>query len=195
MFSNQMGHLLPITYLCLTSHLQSYYLPTYQPTTHLLKCTPYLLVHPPITYLHINYLPTNPPTHLDVLLIHPHTYLYTHPLTYILHTHPFAYLFTHPPTQMYYLSTHTPTYIPTHLHTYYIPTHLPIYLPTHPPIYLPTHPSPTNLHYYNSQFFKRFKLTDLSFSLMDMYILTKSQRLEGHMYLLTNQLDYSGSFD
>jgi hypothetical protein len=27
---------------------------------------------------------------------------------------------------------------------------------------------------------------------MDMYILTKGQGLEWYMYLLTNQLDYSG---
>jgi hypothetical protein len=163
MFSSQMGHFLPITYLCPTSHLQFYNLPTYQPTTHLPKCTPYLSVHPPITYLHINYLPTYQPTH---------------PLKCT----------TYPPT-------HLLTYPPNYLHTYYIPTHLPIYLPTHPPTYLPTHPSPTNLHYYNSWFLKRFKLINLSFSLMDMYILTKGQRFEWHRYLLTNQLDYSGSFD
>jgi hypothetical protein len=30
---------------------------------------------------------------------------------------------------------------------------------------------------------------------MDMYILTKGQRLEWYMYLLINQLDYGGSFD
>jgi hypothetical protein len=30
---------------------------------------------------------------------------------------------------------------------------------------------------------------------MDMYILTKSQGLEWHMYLLTDQLDYNGLFD
>jgi hypothetical protein len=29
---------------------------------------------------------------------------------------------------------------------------------------------------------------------MDMYIVTKGQGLEWHMYLLTDQLDYSGSF-
>jgi hypothetical protein len=50
-------------------------------------------------------------------------------------------------------------------------------------------------HYYNSWFFKRFKLTNLSFCLMDTYILTKGQGLEWHMYLLTDQFDYSGSFD
>jgi hypothetical protein len=30
---------------------------------------------------------------------------------------------------------------------------------------------------------------------MDMYILTKGQGLELHMYLLIDQFDYSGSFD
>jgi hypothetical protein len=30
---------------------------------------------------------------------------------------------------------------------------------------------------------------------MDMYILTKGQGLEWHIYLLTDHLDYSGSFD
>jgi len=50
-------------------------------------------------------------------------------------------------------------------------------------------------HYYNSWFFKRFKLTNLSFWLMDTYILTKGQGLEWHMYLLNDQFDYSGSFD
>jgi hypothetical protein len=30
---------------------------------------------------------------------------------------------------------------------------------------------------------------------MDMYMLTKGQGLESHMYLLIDQLDYSGSFD
>jgi hypothetical protein len=42
--------------------------------------------------------------------------------------------------------------------------------------------------------FKRFKLTSLSFWLIDMYILTKGQGLEWHMYFLTNQLDYSDLF-
>jgi len=42
-----------------------------------------------------------------------------------------------------------------------------------------------NKHYCNSWFFKMFfKLTNLSFWLMDMDILTKGQWLEGHMYLL-----------
>jgi len=50
------------------------------------------------------------------------------------------------------------------------------------------------VHYYNSWFFKRFKLTNLSFWLMDMYILTKGQRFEWHMYFLTDQLDYSDLF-
>jgi hypothetical protein len=50
------------------------------------------------------------------------------------------------------------------------------------------------VHYYNSWFFKRFKSIDLSFWLMGMYILTKGQKLEWHMYLLINQLDYSGLF-
>jgi hypothetical protein len=30
---------------------------------------------------------------------------------------------------------------------------------------------------------------------MDMYILIKGQGLEYHTYLLTNQLEYNGSFD
>jgi len=30
---------------------------------------------------------------------------------------------------------------------------------------------------------------------MDMYILTKGQRLEWHMYFLINQLNYNGLFD
>jgi hypothetical protein len=30
---------------------------------------------------------------------------------------------------------------------------------------------------------------------MDTYILTKGQGLEWHMYLLIDELDYSGSFD
>jgi hypothetical protein len=30
---------------------------------------------------------------------------------------------------------------------------------------------------------------------MDMYILNKGQRFEWNMYLLTNQLDYNGSFE
>jgi hypothetical protein len=50
-------------------------------------------------------------------------------------------------------------------------------------------------HYYKSWFFKRFKLINLSFWLMDMYILTKGQGLKWHMYLLTDQLDYSDSFN
>jgi len=37
------------------------------------------------------------------------------------------------------------------------------------------------IHYYKSWFFKRFKLTNLSFWLMDMYILTKGQGLEWHI--------------
>jgi len=50
-------------------------------------------------------------------------------------------------------------------------------------------------HYYKSWFFKRFKLTNLLFWLMDMYILTKGQGLEWHMYVLTNQFDYSDLLD
>jgi len=49
------------------------------------------------------------------------------------------------------------------------------------------------VHYYNSWFFKRFKLTYLSW-LMDMYTLTKGQRLKWHMFLLTDQFDYNGLF-
>jgi hypothetical protein len=30
---------------------------------------------------------------------------------------------------------------------------------------------------------------------MDMYVLTKGQGLEWHMYLLTDQFNYNGSFD
>jgi hypothetical protein len=68
---NQMGHLMPITYLPFISHLQSYNLPTYQPT-HSPKCNMYLLSHPP-TYLNVlfTYLPTYTPTYLP-------TYLLTH---------------------------------------------------------------------------------------------------------------------
>jgi hypothetical protein len=85
MFFSQMGHLMPITYLLPTSHLQFYnlptylnVLPTYQPT-HLPKCDTYLLPTRPPTYLHIYYLPTYIPTtyiptYLDVLP----TYLFTH---------------------------------------------------------------------------------------------------------------------
>jgi len=50
-------------------------------------------------------------------------------------------------------------------------------------------------HYYKSWFFKKFKLTNLLFWLMDMYILTKGQGLEWHMYVLTNQFDYSDLLD
>jgi hypothetical protein len=50
-------------------------------------------------------------------------------------------------------------------------------------------------HYYKSWFFKRFKLINLSFWLMDMYILTKGLGLEWHMYVLINQFDYNGLFD
>jgi len=135
-----------ITYLLPTSYLPFIIL---QPT--------YLPIHPLITYLHINKLPTylptcpltwiyyipsyHPPTHLDVLP----TYI----LTNYLPTYPTAYL--HGCTT--YLPTHTPIYIhvlptypSTYLHTYYPPTHLPIYLPTFPRTYLPTPPPPTYLH-------------------------------------------------
>jgi hypothetical protein len=47
----------------------------------------------------------------------------------------------------------------------------------------------------NHGFFKRFKLINLSFWLMDMYILTKGQGLEWHIYLLTDQFNYNGLFD
>jgi hypothetical protein len=54
MFSNQMGHLMPITYLLPTFHLQFYNLPTCLPT------------YPPTynlpTYYLPTYLPTHPPT-------------------------------------------------------------------------------------------------------------------------------------
>jgi hypothetical protein len=62
MLSNQMGHLMPITYLIPTSH---YNFIAYLPT-RLLKCITslptYLPIHPPITYL--NALPTYLFTHL-----------------------------------------------------------------------------------------------------------------------------------
>jgi hypothetical protein len=66
MFSSQMGHLMPITYLPPTSHLLLQ--PTYLPSK-------------------MYYLPTNPPTYLDVIPtstpIHPPTYLPTIPPTYL----------------------------------------------------------------------------------------------------------------
>jgi hypothetical protein len=48
------------------------------------------------------------------------------------------------------------------------------------------------VHYYKSWLFKRFKLSNLSFWLMDMYILTKGQGLEWHKYYLIDQFDYGG---
>jgi hypothetical protein len=96
---NQMGHFMPSTYLPPTS------LPT-----HLPKCTTYLLIHPPKTYLHINKLSTYPSTHLPKYT----TYLTTYPPTYNLPT----YLPTHPPMPLTYLPIHPPpTYLlgPTHL--------------------------------------------------------------------------------
>ncbi len=49
--------------------------------------------------------------------------------------------------------------------------------------------------YYKSWFFKRFKLINLLFWLIDMYILTNDQGREWHMYVLTDQFDYNGLFD
>jgi hypothetical protein len=81
----------------------------------------YLPIHLAITYLHINYLPTYPPTHLHGCITYvpshkPTTihvlciYIPTHIPTYILPTHPLAYLFTysstHPP-----ISYNLPTFI------------------------------------------------------------------------------------
>jgi hypothetical protein len=53
------------------------------------------------------------------------------------------------------------------------------------------------IHYiyiFKSWFLKRFKLNNLSFFTVDMYILTKGQKLEWHMYFLTNQHKYNGLF-
>jgi len=95
-------------------------------------CT-YLPIHPPITYLHINYLPTYIPTHLPRCI----TYLPTHPLTHLYGCT--TYLPTHTPTYIHVL----PTYIPTHLPTYILPTYPLACLFTHPPNYLL---QPTYLH-------------------------------------------------
>ncbi len=122
MFFNQIGHLMPITYLLLTSHLQftnylptqmyylftnppTYlnviptYLPAYPPTYNLLKCIiylpTYLPTYPP-THLHgcTTYLPSHTPIYIHVL----RTYTPTHQPSYVIPTDPFAYLLTHPPT-------------------------------------------------------------------------------------------------
>jgi hypothetical protein len=85
MFSSEMGHLMFITYLPPTSHLQSYNLPTNPPT--------YLDVAPP----------TNPPTYLDVIPTHPPTHL----PTYYLHT---TYLHTFLLRCITYLLAYPPTY-------------------------------------------------------------------------------------
>jgi hypothetical protein len=123
MFFNQMGYLMPITYLPPTSHLQFYNLPT-NPPTHIPRCITYLPIHPLITYLHIIYLFAYPPTYMDVLP----TYLPTHLFAYMyyIHTYPHIYLHTctidpHAHTSIYIhvLQTH----MPTHLFTYILPTH------------------------------------------------------------------------
>jgi hypothetical protein len=41
---------------------------------------------------------------------------------------------------------------------------------------------------------KMFKLINLSFWLMDMYILIKGKGIKWHIYVLTNQFDYSDLF-
>jgi hypothetical protein len=48
------------------------------------------------------------------------------------------------------------------------------------------------IHYYKSWLFKKFKLTNLLFWLMDIYILIKGQGLQWHMYYLINQFNYNG---
>jgi hypothetical protein len=90
-------------YYTLISHLPFIILqPTYllsHPCTHphttyldvLPICTYLLPYPPPITYLHINYPPTHPPTHLPTCV----TYLPIHPLTTYLHIYN---LLIHPPT-------------------------------------------------------------------------------------------------
>jgi hypothetical protein len=65
---SQMGHIMPITYLLPTSHLQFYNLPTYPPTYLDVIPTYYLPTHLLI------YLPTYPPTHPPTYLLQP-TYL------------------------------------------------------------------------------------------------------------------------
>jgi hypothetical protein len=87
MFSSQMGHLKPITYLPRTSRLQFYNLPTYLPTYQ-------------------NVLPSYQPTHLPRCS----TYRCTHPLAYLL-THPPTYLPTYLPTHPP-ISYNLPTFIP-----------------------------------------------------------------------------------
>jgi hypothetical protein len=89
MFCNQMGHLILITYMLPTFHLQSYNLHT-NPATYLDVLPIYQPIHLPITYL---------PTYLH---IHP-------PITYLCMKYLFIYLPTHPPPNHYlpiYLSTH-----------------------------------------------------------------------------------------
>jgi hypothetical protein len=77
MFSNQMGHLMPITYLPPPTFLQPTYLPptilqptyldvvpTYQPA-HVPRCNTYVPIHPP-TYLAIH----PPTTYLPTFVLH-----------------------------------------------------------------------------------------------------------------------------
>jgi hypothetical protein len=73
MFFSQMGHLMPITYLPLTSqftylptHPPTYILPTYLPT-HLPRCSTYLP-----TYSPINNLPTHSPISYNLLIYVTH---------------------------------------------------------------------------------------------------------------------------
>jgi hypothetical protein len=92
-----------------------------------------LHIYFPLTMLQTTYLPTHPPTNLNVLPIYlPRciTYLSTHPPAYlgVLPT----YLPIHPP-HTYILPTYLPTYPPVHLPIYILPT----YLPNHPPTQLP----------------------------------------------------------
>jgi len=43
--------------------------------------------------------------------------------------------------------------------------------------------------------FLKVQIINFSFWLMNKYILNKGQGLEWHMYVLTDQFDYSGLFD
>jgi hypothetical protein len=47
----------------------------------------------------------------------------------------------------------------------------------------------------NHDFLKGSRWLIFHFWLMDMYILTKGQGLEWHMYFLIDQLEYNGLFD
>ncbi len=92
----------PTYYLGIYLDVLPTYLLTYLSTTYNLpKCITYLPIHPLLTYLHINYLPTYPTAH-------PPTWMY--------------YLPTFPHTYFHTCTTYLPTYLP----TYYLPTHPPI---------------------------------------------------------------------